>query len=771
MKQIFILSLLLAAVFFASPVAAESNVQPEVENLDGRELVVRVYNDWRLKPYTFIRTSVPLDEPEVFKKVSIRLQGRTAPFGSIESTLGQINKTSVVVVIAEDQKDEAVRKAVGDSIYARPYEKSRSFYLSVFTIAAKKWWTFKDAIGKPIPQATVQIFLPDYENPTKAWVRAVQVDEQGRLKVPNVTGQLKRLYLIVSHPYYGTAIVGPDQCAREEVIILPLVRAGTEIDSRSIWGVVLDPDGNPVLGAVTRCNIVYTPGGGRIPGLAYWQLEVLTDDQGRFGMHLPIRKTIETKRIPPNSKYAVSVEPPRALNLLSFSGQVPNGQESKIVLERGRFRTFVFEDANGPITDVEKLEVLCVCIRRSDGSPQYIRYPDWKDGRILPLGRFEAGMYSNINIKPLGFERCEFEPIQVTAESPEKLVFKIKQKPRQQDILYCGQVVHGITGEPMSGVFIIVPGFTKGDFAAITTEQWQQLHQLDTVPSPDDPALEPIQQIRPFERILRTDINGSFQLSVKTIEMFHLLVAFEEGYLPVQYDLSRKDLFKPDENNFLQLPVIRLYPAARVIIEPYVEEPVSEIRIRLRFGDNSHLDWIDSFFAFRESLAVPFVRNEGLQPPNMLDIMQIPAGMNIMLVLQVIHSGRNGSPWGCPIFTEMINAGQGQTVDLGRVTIEPEMPIYVQVIESAGNPLEGVAVAHGEADGKKWFGQKHITDANGMAKFYAPPHYKAAFFVGWKGRNTKTPWQSLIYETTGPQDANSVYTFQLSDEVLHHIFK
>lgn len=770
MKHTFILSLLLAAVFYTLAVAAESNVRPKVENLDGREVVVRVYNDWRLKPYKFSRTSVPLDEPEVFKKVSIRLQGRTAPFGSIESTLGQINKTSVVVVIAEDQKDEAVRKAVGDSIYARPYEKSRSFYLSVFTTAAKKWWTFKDAIGKPIPQATVQIFLPDYDNPTKVGIRAAQADDQGRLKVPNMTGQLKRLHLIVSHPYYGTAIGGPDRCAGEGVILLPLVKAGTEADTLSIWGSVLDTDGNPVPGTLIRCSSVYTPGGGIISS-AYWSYAVLTDDQGRFAMHLPIKKTIKAKGIPPNSKYAVLVEPPRALKLLGFSGQVPNGRQSEIVLERGHFRTFVFEDANGPITDIEKLEVISVCIRRSDGSPHYIRYPDWKYGRILPLGRFEAGMNSNINIKPLGFERCEFEPIQVTAESPEKLVFKVKSKPRQQDILYCGQVVHGITGEPMPGAFIIVPGFTKGDFAAITTEQWQQLHQLDTVPSLDDPALEPIQQIRPFERILRTDINGSFQLTVKTIELFHLLVAFEEDYLPVQYDLSRKDLFKPDENNFLQLPVIRLYPAAKVILEPYVEESVSDIRIRLRFGDNSNLDWIDSFFAFRESLAVPFVRNVSLQPPNMLDIMQIPAGMNIVLVLRVIHSGRNGSPWGCPIFTGTINAGQGQTVDLGRVTIEPEMPVYVQVIESAGNPLEGVAVAHGEADGKKWFGQKHITDANGMAKFYAPPHYKAAFFVGWKGRNTKTPWQSLIYETTGPQDANSVYTFQLSDEVLHHILK
>ena len=249
------------------------------------------------------------------------------------------------------------------------------------------------------------------------------------------------------------------------------------------------------------------------------------------------------------------------------------------------------------------------------------------------------------------------------------------------------------------------------------------------------------------------------------------MVAFEEDHLPVQYDLSRKDLFKPDENNFLRLPTIRLYPAAKVILEPYIEELVGEIRISLRFGDNSHLDWINSFFTFRESLAVPFVQNEGLKPPYMLDIMQIPAGMNIKFVLQAIHSGRNGSRWGCPIFTETINAGQGQTVDLGRITIEPEMPVYVKVIESAGNPLEGVAVAHGEVDEKKWFGQKHITDANGMAKFYAPPHYKAAFFVGWKGGNTKTPWQSLIYQTTGPQDANSVYIFQLSDEVLHHIFK
>ncbi len=771
MKQILIFSLLLTTVFYILPVAAESTIRPKPEDLDGRELVVRIYKDWRLKPYKFSRTSVPLDEPEVFRKVSVRLQGRTVPYSSIESMLGQINETSVVVIIAEDQKDEAIGKALGDSIYAVPYEKGCSFYLPYLTIAAEKWWTFKDAIGNPIPQATVQIFLPDCDNPTKAGIRAVQADDQGRLKMPNMTGRLRELYLIVSHPHYGTAILGPDQCAGGGVILLPLVKAGTEADTLSIWGNVLDTDGDPVAGTLIRCSSVYTPGGGRINGLAYWPYTVLTDDQGRFAMNLPIKKTIKANGIPPNSKYAVSVEPPRALKLLGFSGKVPNGRESAIVLERGHFRTFVFEDANGSISDIQKLEMISVCIWRSDGSPHYIRYPDWKDGKILPLGRLEAGMNSNINIKPLEFERYEFEPIQVTAESPEKLIFKIKQKPRQQDILYSGQVVHGITGEPMPGAFIIIPGSTKGDFAAITPEQWQQLHELDTVPSPDDPALEPIQQIRPFRRILRTDINGSFQFSVKSLELFHILVAFEENYLPVQYDLSRKDMFKPHENNFLRLPTIRLYPAAKVILEPCVDDLFDEIRISLRYGNNSHLDWIEGFFAFRESLAVPFVRNEGLRPPYMLEIMQIPAGMNIKLVLQAIHSGRNGTRWGCPIFTEIINAGQGQTVDLGRITIQPEMPVYVKVVESAGNPLEGVAVAHGEADGKKWFGQKHITDANGMAKFYTPPYYKAAFFVGWRGRNTKTPWQSLIYQTTGPQDANSVYTFQLSDEVFHHIFK
>jgi len=62
-------------------------------------------------------------------------------------------------------------------------------------------------------------------------------------------------------------------------------------------------------------------------------------------------------------------------------------------------------------------------------------------------------------------------------------------------------------------------------------------------------------------------------------------------------------------------------------------------------------------------------------------------------------------------------------------------------------------------------------DANGIAKFMVPPYYKARFSVGYRDKHNKYISESITYETNGPQDANNIFTLQISDELLYQIFK
>jgi hypothetical protein len=474
-------------------------------------------------------------------------------------------------------------------------------------------------------------------------------------------------------------------------------------------------------------------------------------------------------------KYRVSIEAPRVLNLLPYSGLLPSGQETTIILEQGGyFRTFAFEDANGPITDPNLLEEIFIRIEQPEGTTLSLNYTGWKNGRMLPPGIYHVEIFRE--------HRPEFEPVEVTSDAQEQVVFKIR--PARESIVYCGQAIHGITGQPMQGVFIATGKYTLGDFATITEQQWQQLNQLNE-PRPDDPAFEPVHQIIPFGLVLRTDTNGHFEFILDPAEKFgpakvagdvyvggypfrlgHL-VAFCQDYLAVQYALDAYTPTEPNENTRVELPPIRMYPAAGVIFEPNVTENNCELILRWHFPRDNQPTWAEEFFAYTNKSVYPFIVKEHLHP-NMLCTVPIPADMNVQFRLQIIQETRG---WWCPIYTKQINAAQGQTVNLGRITINPEIPIYVKVIDPAGNPVEGLSIKQGAADGLTWFGQSQITDPNGVAKFFAPPLYKSAFFVGWHGINTKTPWQKLIYETKGPQDANIVFTMQLSDDVLQALFK
>jgi hypothetical protein len=334
------------------------------------------------------------------------------------------------------------------------------------------WCTFLDALHEPIPQAKVKIYRRN-KHDEQVLVTQTSLDKWGNMAREPANSQ--KCTFVLSHPEYGLAEAKRyyiDGDRDNLVYFVPLVRRGTEAYKRSMSGVVVDPTGERVPGAKIHCGLVMAPGEAAIDSIAA-RLTALTDEQGRFAMYLPAKLDAAVDLIPLGSKYyEVKIDPPAGHGLILYSGSIPNGQDSTIVLDRAEhFRTFIFEDTNGPVSDLEKLKVIRLCVRLRETEPWYIQYPDWRHGRTLPLGTFEAEMYAE---RELPFEKCEFGPIEVTADSPEELVFKAKEKPADKDILYTGQVVHGTTDEPLPGVFVAASCYTTNHESGCGVRSRQQ---------------------------------------------------------------------------------------------------------------------------------------------------------------------------------------------------------------------------------------------------------------------------------------------------------
>jgi hypothetical protein len=663
--------------------------------------------------------------------------------------------------------------AVGPYAMELPNEQHRIY--TVPMLPKDKWCVFKDALGNPMAGATVEIFQdPGWRRESRC-VETATLDEKAQLKPPRNDARLEYSCFIVSHPDYGTTIVEPRRVFRPDKPLqsctVPLVHKDSLAWERSIWGLVQDEQGSPISQAIIECSSLRTRSGDEIHftvnAASPYDLppRTITDEQGGFNFYMPIATDDHKRLVPPKAQYSLRVEAPKELGLCTYEGYATPGEETTIVMQREKspeeMPVLLFQDEFGPVTDPNKLKKVRIKIQYGAGWTS-MDYDHW-----IRETRFRPGTYSAT--ADWDAKRYEFEPVELTEDSPQIVVFKII-KIEAQDTVYRGQVVHGITGQPVPGAFVMIAHFREGDFAQITPEQWQRLHALPDNPDPCEPALDPVRAVRPFDQILRTDSQGHFQIVIGPIATPDSLIAFEQDFLGVPYDVSRKEVYNPDEQNIVELPTIRLYPAAVVVIEPQIEQDVREVITRWNPGNNEDVNWLEGFLDFYRKMTTSFVINDRLRP-NVPQRQQILAGVNIGLTLQPFQSGRRDSPWWCPTYTQIFRAAQGQTIDLGKVTFHPQIPIYVKVVDSHGQPLEDILVANGQPDASRWSGQQQATDQDGLARFYVPPYHQGAFLVGWHGPKTQTPWQKLIYQTTSPQDANSVFMFHLSEEVRKHLLK
>jgi len=608
-----------------------------------------------------------------------------------------------------------------------------------------KWCVFKDALGNPIPGATVEVFDRrswEYSRPRS--IGKAKLDDKGRLEPPTIYTRLNSCSFIVSDPNYGIAIVEPEYIPPDKLLTsctVPLVRMGTKADERCIWGTVVDTNETPIAGAIVKSGSVYTPGGGKLSlpwgSSGYPQTaKAITDEQGRFALYLPITMDDGSKLIPLGVSYVVGIEAPESLGLEPYGGRLAAGQEHKITLQPAEpkltlyFPTFAFEDEFGPVTDPNMLKHVKLTIKQDDGGWRSgLNYNAWVDRK-----QFTPGVYSAT--ADWNGKHHIFEPVDLTEQRPETVVFQIKQV-NEADVVYQGQVSQGITGQPIPGAIIMSCTVVNADVSHLYPEQWDAIHSIGPEFEPDDPALTPLKETFRYTKITRTDATGRFQIALrpeKTTARSNI-IAIEKDYLGAQQRLRytvpaaenepnylgfKEKEFEPDENGYVTLPPMKLFPAGTVIIEPNIPGPRTAKKNSIRFywftSPDDNTLWL-------KDLCGPPSDNQGGSTfykykinPNEIQTGYIPAGLELTLKIYILGK----SNWGSVIIPA-VELEQGQVLDLGCVNLPPTIKVAAKVVDSKGEPLEGIAVRHYDERGF-YTGQKAVTSEDGIAFFYVSPY-------------------------------------------------
>jgi len=714
--------------------------------LNGRLVTIRLYDDWQ-------------NDPCAFELISVPLKGLELTFKSVKFVMPRIDGSTILAVTPQDQQDDAVAAVITNIVFAAPYKEKENFTLWPIYggLTRQRLLKFCDGIGNPLAGAKIDVFLYDYPTKIKIFLGSFILDELGQWTAPAPYYSLRQYSFILSLSGYGVVAVKEiwPEC---DTVYVPFVRLGSEAYQRALRGTIVDPEGNPVVGASVECEEIRTLGGGLIRRPLYCQGEVISDSSGRFCIYVPNDESLqppegEAELVPPKSTYIFSIEAPAETGLLPYNGRITNDEYTVIRMEHGAyFHTFVFEDANGPIVDTEKLKQISVLIERKDKSQLNLEFSDWKDGAVLPVGGYDAVGLWQISEK-------EFEPIDVTPTSPQELIFR----PRK-GVLYYGQVIHGITSKPMQGVFVIAMTGSianSGGLFQITPQQWQELHSLGEHPAIDDQALEPVRNLYRFIGVTRTDNQGRFQIDVAPGQEPYGFIFFEQEYLGVLY---RKYALVVDKDQLAEIPPIKLFPAATVTVEPCVEQERITITPKWIIDENDNPAWTRELLAIHNKQVSEFEYNETLLP-NRAQSFQIPAGLKLRIRLDTPTHDRR---W-CPItIDKIINLAQGQTLDLGEITLEPAVEIFVRVVDSTGTAVEGVPVAV-YVEGEAWAVTIN-TDKNGLASFNVPPSSAGEFWVTY---HDEKRWlkETKPYQINDKQDAGTEFNLQLSNEMLEFLFE
>jgi hypothetical protein len=626
-------------------------------------------------------------------------------------------------------------------------------------------WTFKDAVGKPIPNAAVQVQIryAAVDSP-KLLLEHTQTDQAGQIEAFLLPNKWGFVTFRVSHPDYGTAIYNgflDDLHDRlKDAVMFPLVRAESEEDQTSVFGKVVGTDDQPMAGVEIFCVEIRTLGEGLLmPQEDGQRFAVITDDAGRFRIYPPLSDQYKEQHgnlIPPKSKYRLHIPMPNEAPYRSWKEWVNNDAEALIRLETKEpsefikppsmsgsnvFRRFIFRDKDGQAFTSQQQENIVVHIYRDNQPTLKLEYNAWKQGALLPFGRYEAS--AKIQRRPLPFPiEYKFKPLEVDSNSPTKLVFELPDP-----VFYYGRVMDGITGKPLPNFFVAGSLTTNNDknLACLSDEQWLAINRLSNPIDLHDPALDPIRELYSLFTCQKTDAQGKFLCSALPAENVRLWVISGENYLPVMR------LTLPNVTQNTDFGDFYMFPAAKMKLHVVVPEKNIAVKAKWVFEKDQSPLWAEKTYSAERR----YLRT------NEPETIFVPANAPFRLKLEISYADQ----WAPLEVDEVFNAKHGETIDAGKLLLQPAIPIFIKVVDPQGQPVEGVPLRLPQT-------VAHITDIEGRAKFYVPENSSGSAGIQYHNIETKKSMGKLIqYEVQGKEDAGKEYLIQLSEEELKSLFE
>ncbi len=743
--------------------------------LDGREVVVRIYKD----------TSA---SPGKFEKVLVRASQKIVRFD-----FEDVEGSAVVGVFPGDQEDSVVKGSLFNRLYCWNYKKGLTFELARENMSKHKdfRWIFADAVGNLLSGASVEIYLATRRPERRILIGNVLLGEEATIDLPFYAAEEKayttigksrhssktgRFMFKISHPDYET--VAMVQTSRERyrpeqeiTVYAPMLVPGNELEERGIWGVVVDEQGNPVKGVVVQSLTVTPPGGKEVPfGVVRQSPGVMTDSTGRFRFYPKVRESVEAigPIVPAKSKYFIRIEPLEDMGLKVFRDRIANGEENVIRLERVEekyFRRFLFEDEGGLITDPQRLKYIRVAIEKDGKLIDYLRYKEWYEGGEFPLGVYAA------KCRPSSGQSFKFLSVEVTEKSPEEIVFTTVSGQKK----YYGKIVHGVTGAPMEGVFVKVDAGSHAP-TRLPEQQWRILHALPGT----DPNIkgsrhwiEDYVKMYQSGSLVRTDGEGLFEMTCAAKSNMSKFSIFEEGYLVVYVE---NDLFEKDDDGNIMLPVTRMFPSAKIVIDPWSHvtgrDSPRNFHPRWIVDTNRSRSWVkDLLAACIDDLEEGIFRDYSIDSNRGPQIFHVPAGVTFELQLRPWSSHYRGdSIWSSVSLGRNLKLKHGEVLDLGRIEIKEAFSIFAEVQNSMGVAVEGLPVKALDQYGEF----VSSTDANGLALFALARDSKGEFVVEYEpqeGQASPHLREAVPYEIKSPEDEFSTYSFKVSDEIIYQLLK
>ena len=718
---------------------------------DGNDVIVRVYLNPKLSPSKHEKYTIKVGEGD-----------------RIHFHIYDFPGDSVVAILGKDQENSEIKKALSNLIFVSDYKEAPEFQFTRNDVSKNLKWTFKDALGNPIPNAHVKVYIhKDYKREFGILLNEGATDELGQLTAYSVRKGWQHVSFIVSHPDYGTALytglTGYLPMYQEDVH-LPLVLAGSDEDMTSVLGIVVDPENKPLSGIKIKCKEIRTLDEGLITPLGGGDsYAVITDKDGKFRLYTPVSEQGKDERgeyIPPKSKFRLHVIMPKDAQYHSYEGWAYNDRENVIKLEKkditeftdvfkpseeGSYRTFIFKDENGLEFIPEQQENIELYIHQKNKSKIEVGYHDWQEGGIFPDGVYKAS-FSKKRVRSGIKVIFNFKPVEVDQTSPSEVVFELSDP-----ITYVGQVVDGITGLPMEGTFVMIMWGTGGrNLSWLTQQQWDALHKFGRNPDIDDPNLMPIHEKYLFKTIQRTDHEGKFSMKALPEDKIWGCVVFEENYLPAKLDaINRMNRMKKKIEVF-DFGQINLFPAATVKLEVVVPEKHVSVMPGWKIDFKNSPDWAKQ---------IKNVENRWLEE-NKLDSFYVPAGVSFKLNFRMPYDDQ----WTPLTIDKVFYLEPGEFVDVGKQHLQGSIWIYVKIIDPEDKPVEGVPIRLGQ-------NVPHITDIEGRAKFYVPMHSKGKVGIMYYSHdNDNKLRKQIMYSVNGKEDTDKEYTIKLSERELQILF-